>query len=113
MLSKRHKIDVKVFYTWGEAVLKPKFDPGFGEEISWDIPLLEGYDHAFVKNVAKGPGSHHFNGIDNPGLMAQVSDWQPDALLVYGWNFRSHLKIIRSFKSKPVYFRGDSTLLNE
>ena len=114
LLSKRNKIGIKVFYTWGDSVLKSKFDPGFGKDISWDIPLLEGYAYEFVKNVSPDPGSHHFGGIDNPNLVARIKEWQPDAVLVYGWSFKSHLKCIRHFKNKiPVYFRGDSTLLNE
>jgi glycosyltransferase involved in cell wall biosynthesis len=44
----------------------------------------------------------------------QVEQWQPDAILVYGWSFNGHLKAIRHFKkSLPVLFRGDSTLLDE
>ncbi len=34
--------------------------------------------------------------------------------LIFGWNFKSHLKALRHFKNKiPIYFRGDSTLLDE
>ncbi len=69
LLSKRNNISIKVFYTWGEAVLQKKYDPGFGKTIEWDIPLLEGYEYTFVENTAKKPGSHHFSGIDNPRLI--------------------------------------------
>lgn len=111
LLAERNRIEIKVFYTWGEAVLQNKFDPGFGKTINWDIPLLEGYDHKFVKNVAVSPGSHHFKGIDNPSLVKEVEDWKADAVLLYGWAFKSHLKLMRYFKGKlPVLFRGDSTL---
>jgi len=106
------KIDVKVFYTWGSEAME-KFDPGFGKAISWDIPLLDGYSYEWVKNTAPNPGSHHFKGIINPNLINQIKFWQADAVLVYGWAYDSHLKTIRHFKNKiPVYFRGDSTLLD-
>ena len=62
-LSKRGNISIRVFYTWGEQVMKSKFDPGFGKIVSWDIPLLEGYGFEFVFNKAKHPGSNHFFGI--------------------------------------------------
>lgn len=111
LLAEKGRIEIKVFYTWGEAVLQNKFDPGFGKTISWDIPLLEGYDHVFVKNIATSPGSHHFRGIDNPSLVKEVKDWKADAVLLYGWAFKSHLKLMRYFKGRlPVFFRGDSTL---
>lgn len=91
-----------------------KFDPGFGKDIQWDIPLLEGYDYEFVENIAKDPGSHHFKGINNPGLVDLIKEWNPAAILIYGWSFKSHLKLMRYCKGKiPVLFRGDSTLLQE
>lgn len=114
LLAQRGRIDVKIFYTWGESVLKKKYDPGFGKIIEWDIPLLDGYTYEFVENISPSPGSHHFKGIDNPHLITQIEKWNPDAVLVFGWAFKSHLKLLRYFKGKkPVFFRGDSTLLDE
>jgi glycosyltransferase involved in cell wall biosynthesis len=107
------KIDVKVFYTWGEASIA-KHDPGFGQTIKWDINFLEGYDYQWETNTAADPGSHHFNGIVNPVIITDIEDWKPDTLLVYGWAYKSHLKVLRHFKNKiPVLFRGDSTLLDK
>lgn len=114
LLAQRKNIAIKVFYTWGDTVLKKKFDPGFQKNIEWDIPLLDGYDYEFVENIAVDKGSHHFKGIDNPTLIHQIEAWQADALLLYGWSFKSHLKLMRYFKGKKrILFRGDSTLLDE
>jgi glycosyltransferase involved in cell wall biosynthesis len=107
------QVDVKVFYTWGEASIA-KHDPGFGKTIQWDIDLLDGYDYQWLNNTAADPGSHHFNGIINPDIIDSIEAWQPDTILVYGWAYKSHLKVLRYFKNKlPVLFRGDSTLLDE
>lgn len=95
-------------------MLDNKYDPGFAKVITWDIPLLEGYPFTFVNNVATHPGSAHFKGIDNPELIKDVVAWRADAILVYGWSFKSHLKLLRYFKGRiPVFFRGDSTLLDD
>lgn len=113
LLHQRGVINIKVFYTWGEGSTH-KYDPGFDKKIEWDLPLLDGYPYEWVKNSAKDPGTHHFNGINNPDLIKQLKEWQPDAVLIYGWGFNSHLKVIRYFKNKvQVLFRGDSTLLDE
>jgi glycosyltransferase involved in cell wall biosynthesis len=113
LLQERGKVLVKVFYTWGKKVMAEKHDPGFGKSIQWDIPLLEGYGYEFVENIAKDPGSHHYNGINNPGLIQSIKDWGADAVLIYGWAFKSHLKVIRYFHRKiPVLFRGDSVSLS-
>lgn len=114
LLNKRNRVQIKVFYTWGESVLENKFDPGFGKVIQWDIPLLEGYPFCFVKNTANNKGSHHFNGIINPTLITEIKQFNADAVLVYGWSFKSHLKVLRYFHGKlPVFFRGDSHLLDD
>jgi glycosyltransferase involved in cell wall biosynthesis len=108
------KCNLKVFYTWGESAIEKKFDPGFGKEIQWDLPLLDGYHFEFLKNTAKQPGSHHGKGIINPGLIKKIKEFKPNAILIYGYMYNSHFKVMRYFKGKtPIWFRGDSTLLNE
>lgn len=113
MLSQRSIVDIKVFYTWGESVMKSKYDPGFKKNITWDIPLLIGYEYTFVKNISKHPGSNHYRGIINPTLINEIETWGADAILVFGWKFKSHLKCLKYFSKKiTVLFRGDSTLLD-
>jgi glycosyltransferase involved in cell wall biosynthesis len=112
-IASRKIIQLKVFYTWGEEVLENKYDPGFKKNVDWDIPLLDGYEYEFLENTSTKKGSHHFNGIVNPAIIERVEAYDPDAVLVFGWAFSGHLKAIRYFKNKiPVYFRGDSTLLD-
>lgn len=91
-----------------------KYDPGFKKIINWDIPLLNGYEYEFINNISKNPGSNHFNGIVNPTLINDIEKWGAEGILVFGWNFRSHLKCLKYFSKKiPVFFRGDSTLLDD
>lgn len=114
LLTERGRVQVKVFYTWGQTKDGPVYDPDFGKAFQWDIPLLEGYEYQFIENLSKNPGAGHFGGIVNKHLIPAVAAWQPDAVLVYGWSFRSHLQLLRYFKGKiPVLFRGDSNLLDE
>lgn len=111
-LAASSTIQPKVFYTWSQTAAANPFDVGFGAEIKWDIPLLDGYDHEFVPNVAAHPGSSHFWGIRNPDLRDAIERWRAEAVLVYAWNLFSHLRAILYFKGHvPVLFRGDSTLL--
>lgn len=113
LLASDSHMDIKVFYTWSQAK-ETVFDPDFGISRSWDIPLLDGYAYTFVENISDNPGSSHFKGIINPTLITEVEQWNAEAILIYGWNFDSHLKAMRYFKGRiPVIFRGDSTLLDE
>ncbi len=114
LLAKEDKIDLKVFYTWGVDSIKEKYDPDFQQNIKWDIPLLEGYQYQFLDNTSNDPGSHHFKGIINPDLNQEIEKWGADVVWVWGWAFDSHLKALRYFKGKKeVWFRGDSTLIDE
>ncbi len=106
------KIDLKVFYTWGRESVE-KYDPGFGKNVQWDVPLLDGYHYKYVENTSKAPGSHSFKGIKNPAIIKEILEYNPNAIMVIGWGYNSHLKVLRYFKGKiPIYFRGDSTLLD-
>ena len=108
------KVNVKVFYTWSQSKSGSFYDSGFSRNIQWDIPLLEGYEFQFVKNVSKNPGTHHFLGIINPTLNQEIAEWEPHYIMITGWNFYSHLQCILHFKNKiPIIFYGDSTLLDE
>jgi glycosyltransferase involved in cell wall biosynthesis len=113
ILASKPHLEVKVFYTLGEAYATLK-DKGFGKPISWDIPLLEGYTYEFLPNTSSKPGTSHFKGIVNPTIIKSIEAYQPSAILVFGWSLMSHLKVLKYFKNEvPIYFRGDSTLLDE
>lgn len=110
MLAARGKIQVKVFYTWEQGA--SEYDKQFEKKFKWDIPLCEGYDYEFVSN--NGNYKRRFFDLKNPSLISDIINWGADVIMVYGWNFLSHLKAMHHFKGKiPVLFRGDSTLLNE
>lgn len=112
LLAQTQGVEVKVFYTWSQA-RESVADKEFGREIVWDIPLLDGYDYEFIENISAKP-KQSFGGLVNPGLIPAIERWKPDAVLVFGWNFSSHFKAMRHFHGKvPVWFRGDSTLLDE
>ena len=108
VLSQRSHIVVKVFYTWGQSK-HPVYDAKFGRQRSWDIPLLEGYDHAFVENTSSKPDSNRFFGVINPGLLQQLRDEQFDAVLVYRWSLWSHFLLLQQLpRHIQLLFRGDS-----
>lgn len=115
MLNKKQGITLKLFFTYGPDLLrKTKYNPAYREKAEPALPLFEGYDYAFIDNVSKNKSTYRFKGIINPSLIPEIEQWQPDALLVCGWKFHSHLQAMKHFKGKvPVYFRGDSTLLDE
>jgi glycosyltransferase involved in cell wall biosynthesis len=105
-------LEFRVFYLW-EFGVTTRRDPQFGTAFQWDVDLLGGYDSEFVPNVARDPGTHHFGGLDNPTLTARLAAWSPDAILLFGYNWRSHQRALWWARRRgvPLLFRGDSHLL--
>jgi len=98
---------LRVFYLWDGSVTG-QMDPGFGVKVKWDIPLLEGYDHEFVPNVSRSPGTNHRGGLDNPELASRLAAFQPGTILLFGYNYRTHYRLLFSRPPAPLLFRGDS-----
>lgn len=112
MLAQKSDVDVKVFYTWQDGT-KAIQDPGFGKTITWSLPLTDGYDLQLVSPSTEVE-RRTFRNMDSPELIPAVEKFDPTAVLVVGWNFRSHLRALRYFHGRvPVLFRGDSTLLGK
>ncbi len=101
---------VKVFYLWDFGVTEQVDRAGFQRAFKWDVPLLEGYDFEFVPNTSVRPGTDHFGGLRNPGLMGRVEGFKPDAVLLFGYNFASLMEFIWRWNraAVPLLFRGDS-----
>jgi len=112
LLAARPELEVRVFYGH-DPEASSSFDAGFGREVTWDLDLRTGYDHEFVPNLAKQPHQSGFWGIHAPDLPSRILAWGAEAVLVIGWSIRSHLNVMRFLHGRvPIYFRGDSTLLD-
>ena len=87
-------------------------DTGFGTTFRWDVPLLDGYDHVFLENVARRPDVSRFTGVQTAGIGRALTSGRFDALLVLGWQTAAHLQAVRAAWSLgvPVLVRGESTL---
>jgi len=111
-LARRLNGDLKVFYLWDFGVQKTR-DRRFGEEFSWDIDLLSGYASEFVPNTSRDPGTHHFGGLKNPSLIAEIEKFGPTFVLLFGYKYHAHQQLIRAARHEGwrLGFRGDSHLL--
>ncbi|MDB9354456.1 glycosyltransferase family 1 protein [Nodularia spumigena CS-588/05] len=101
---------IKVFYLWDFGVTE-QLDQGFNKPLKWDIPLLDGYNFEFVRNLSKDPGTHHIFGLQNPNLTQQVLAFKPEAiLLTVSYNYASIYSFIWQMRNIniPLIFRGDS-----
>jgi len=105
-------LNLRVFYLWDFGVTLRR-DPSFGTAFRWDVDLLSGYESEFVPNAARHPGAETFMGFNNPGLGGRLSAWRPEALLLFGYKWASHLRAVAwaRLHRVPIIFRGDSHFL--
>ena len=85
-----------------------------GERVAeaWDVDLLSGYPHRFLRNRARRPGVDRFAGCDTSEIAGVVRTGRFDAFLVMGWHLLSYWQAIRACRRRgmPVLVRGDSHL---
>lgn len=88
-------------------------DKGFGRAIQWDIPLLDGYAHRFVENVARRSDVDRITGIRVRDAKEILRAERADAVLVLGWQTVAHFQFMRAARALglPLFVRGESNLL--
>ena len=110
-LANRPELRIKVFYCFRPDARKQ--GAGFDVSFQWDVPLLDGYPHAFLQNVAPRPG-FNFTGCDTPEVADLIASREFDAWIINGWRVKSEWQAIRAcWKHRvPILMRGDSHLLD-
>jgi glycosyltransferase involved in cell wall biosynthesis len=105
------RLDLRVFFAH-RATPADQARAGFGVEFEWDSPLLGGYEHEWLENVARTPGVDRFLDCDTPEIGAALASGGVDAVLVNGWHLRCYWQAIRAARraGMRVLVRGDSQL---
>jgi glycosyltransferase involved in cell wall biosynthesis len=83
------EIELTVFFC-SDHSLRNHHDEGFGREVEWDVPLLEGYNHHFLSGFMSG-GPPTFLRPLNRGLITHLRNGGYDALWVHGYMRQYHL----------------------
>jgi glycosyltransferase involved in cell wall biosynthesis len=100
----------QVFYCSKEGV-EESLDKQFGHVFKWDIPLLKGYPHEFLKNSSFKPSIHSgFFGLFNLSLIRKLKNTSPSLVVVPGWNYASYWISIIAAKwyGHKVALRGEA-----
>ncbi len=108
-LAAQPGMEQRTYYLWDFGVTQ-RHDPGFGQSLCWDVPLLEGYAHEFVPNRSRRPGTHSFWGINNPALPGRLRAFAPEAVLCLGYNHATFARLLWQWdrQRSPLLLRGDS-----
>ena len=80
--------DLQVFYYSGHYLVNE--DKGFGQKIKWDIPLLDGYNGAFLKNCSNAKSmSTKFSDAINFDIFGVLMKADSGIVIVNGWAYLS------------------------
>ncbi|MGD1900507.1 MAG: hypothetical protein ACFB16_26655, partial [Phormidesmis sp.] len=82
LMAKHPNLEILVAYCSMHGV-EASMDSGFGIEVKWDIPLLDGYPWVKVANQAPKPGIGRFFGLMNLSLWRRVRTGNFDAVVIY------------------------------
>lgn len=87
-------------------------EAGYGVAFDWDVDLVGGYEHEFLRNRARVPSTQAFFGCDTPEIGARLALGGFDACIVLGWNLKTYWQALLACRrlGVAVLARGDSHL---
>ncbi|MBX7206353.1 MAG: glycosyltransferase family 4 protein [Bacteroidia bacterium] len=109
------KTDIEVCY-YSDVSVKGGFDKGFGKEIKWDIPLLDGYKFVFVKNWRKNqPMDTRFLNAFNPGIIGELRKTKSKIVVINSWAYATDwlVLIFAPLFGKKIWLRTENPINKE
>jgi glycosyltransferase involved in cell wall biosynthesis len=99
LMAKHPKLNILVAYCSMNGV-QSSLDEGFGVNVAWDIPLLEGFPWLQIENNSPKPSlGGKFWGLINLGLWKLITQENFDAVIVYtGYTYASFWIAVLSAK---------------
>src|SRR5258708_37080313 len=94
-LAERPEIDLGVFYCH-RATPQEQASAGFDVEFDWDVSLLDGYRHRFLRSVARKPSLNEFPGLDTPEITDILNPASSDARIVTAWTYMAPCQSMRA-----------------
>lgn len=99
---------LKVYYYGGKSAVND--DKGFGQKVTWDIPLLDGYTHVFMNNASRSKGMNtRFLDAVNWSIFKLLRQSDDKVVIVNGWAYLSDWFVFLSAKlfGKKVWMRAE------
>jgi glycosyltransferase involved in cell wall biosynthesis len=95
------KLDILVAYCDLRGSV-PAMNQGFGVEVAWDVPLLEGYPWIVLPPAPGGRNGHRRFALRARALWRLVKDGGFDAVCLGGYYFREAWEVILAAKREKI-----------
>lgn len=99
---------LRVIYA-SDSSVRGALDAEFGQTVTWDEPLLEGYDSEFLPDAASvSPGG--FRALGGRGIEAAIARIRPAAVLLNGLNYVLFVRALAAGRLRgiPVWLRSET-----
>jgi glycosyltransferase involved in cell wall biosynthesis len=107
-LAAEKDLDLTVFYC-SRAGAEPYVDPEMQTELRWNLEMLSGYRHVFLRNFGFG---QRYSRLINPGIVPAIVRGRFDAVLfTLGWGTMTSLLALAACRlsGTPILLFGDSS----
>jgi len=110
-LAARPEVDLTVYFCDQRGTV-PALDPGFMEDVVWDVPLLEGYRHKFLPGLVGVSRDDWTVGPINPVIVGELLHQSYQAVLVHGYSIVTNwLAMVGCWITRtPIFFHGETYL---
>ena len=108
-LNRAEDLEITALYLT-DLSLRGAVDKGFGQSVTWDIDLLDGYDAQFVGEAARTRVQGGFFSLTAPEIWGLIRRARFDALVIHGHNYAAHHIALAAARSvgTAVFTRGDT-----
>lgn len=108
ILESHHPGCVHVVYG-SDCSIRGHNDKDFGQKVTWDEPMLAGYNHTIL-NCEKGEPLSSWGSLTGKGVKEMIEKIKPDAVLLTGLNYKYDLIAYLQAKRKsiPVWLRCET-----
>jgi glycosyltransferase involved in cell wall biosynthesis len=109
-LNRDQSLEVTALYC-SDISLRGGRDAGFGQDVKWDVDLLEGYRSVFLGD-AKRRVPAGFWSLVCPEVWSEVRSGRYDAVWLHGYAYAVDLLALVAAKSRglPVFYRSETHL---
>lgn len=108
LLAAEPEIDLTVLFC-SRAGADVYHDKDMGTTLRWDLEMLHGYEHRFLRNLGGGDG---YKRLVNPGIIPAILFGRYDAVIFFlGWGTITSLLALAACRMSgtPVFMFGDSS----
>ena len=109
-LAGRAEVNLRVFFA-SKIGLQEYVDREMNTAIAWKMDLLGGYDHVFLPEADNIREPRPLD-INNPSISRELARFDPDVVLLYGYNQPTQLRALWWCRRNgvPAMMTGDSEL---